>query len=172
MQISATELMKKLKYIEEEINAIHQQDEEKSFVPVAESREDGVSTLVPLYPSNYDLEENRNRVRNLHEEERRIKKVLNEFNNSQKVSGYDFTIAEGLVRIAELRGEIRVLTNMTKSGAYAYDRYRSASSSLTKAMFDINMAKEYLRHYQRELSSLQVAVDKTNLTSSINYSED
>ena len=61
---------------------------------------------------------------------------------------------------------------MTENGAYAYDRYRSASSSLTKAMFDINMAKEYLRHYQRELSSLQVAVDKTNLTSSINYSED
>ena len=169
MHISATELMKRLKYIEEEINDIHHKDEESSYVPVSETREEGKVTLTPLYESTYNFLDNRNRIKELHEEERQIKRVLNQFNNDTKVIGYDFSIAEGLVRIAELKGEIRVLTNMTKNGEYFTDIYRSSSNSLKKVVFDIKEAKETLKNYQKELSALQVAVDRTNLNSSINY---
>ena len=169
MKLSATELMKRLKFIEEEINDIHHEDEDKSYVPVTETKVDGKTTLVPLYETGYNFEANRARIKELHEEEREIKRLLNKFNNETNVIGYDFTVAEGLVRIAELKGEVRVLTNITKGDRYSYDRYNRGASSLTGVAFDLQKAKEILKGYQRELSALQVAVDRTNLNSSINY---
>ena len=158
MKSSATELMKKLKFIQVEINDIHNQDNEKSFVPVKESGES--------YESEYDFASNRARIKELHDEERNIKRLLNRFNTETLVAGYDFSIAEGLVRIAQLKGEITVLTNITKEGKYSFDSYRAP---VRKATFDVQEAKELLRQYQRELSALQVAVDKTNLNSTIEY---
>ena len=167
MSASATELMKQLKYIEAEINDIHRNDEEKSTVPAVETVVDNRTTLAPLYEGTYNFEDNRNRIRELFSEEREIKRILSRFNNETMVEGYDFTIAEGLVRIAELKSEIKVLTNITKGGEYVADRY--SSSSVKMAVFDVRAARKVLKEYQRELSALQVAVDKTNLNSKIEY---
>lgn len=167
MKISATELMKKLKYIEEEINDIHHNDEEKAYVAVNERCSDNGTELVPLYINDYDFVANRNRIKELHQEEREIKRLLNKFNINTNVMGYDFSIAEGLVRIAELKGEIKILAFLAKTGEFTTDSYRSAS--LKKASFDVKLAKDTLREAQRELSALQVAIDKTNLNSQIEY---
>lgn len=158
MKSSATELMKKLKFIQTEINDIHNEDVEKSFVPVKDNGEP--------FESEYDFASNRARIKELHHEERDIKRLLNRFNTETVVIGYDFSIAEGLVRIAQLKGEITVLTNITRGGKYSFDSYRTP---VKKATFDVQEAKELLRQYQRELSALQVAVDKTNLNSTIEY---
>ena len=71
------------------------------------------------------------------------------------------------MRIAELKSEIRVLAGFAKNGEY-HSIYRD-SSSLRKATFDIQEARKTLVEYQKELSALQVAVDKTNLNSTITY---
>ena len=167
MKASPTELMKRLKYVEEEIKDIHNNDEEKSSVPVTEVVYDRKSSLTPLYETTYNFDENRSRIRELYEEEREIKRLLSKFNNETLVDGYKFTISEGLVRIAELKSEIKVITNITKNGEYHSERYNG--SNVKKAVFDIKAAKNVLRQYQRELSALQVAVDRTNLNSTIEY---
>ena len=167
MSSSATELMKRLKYIEQEINDIHHDDEEKSAVPAVETVEEKRTVLRPLYEGTYDFEENRSRIRELFVEEREIRRLLNRFNNETVVEGYDFTVAEGLVRIAELKSEIKAITNITRGGKYFTERY--SSSSVKMAAFDVKAARNVLREYQRELSALQVAVDKTNLNSKIEY---
>ena len=165
MKVSATELMKRLKYIEEEINDIHRNDEEKAYVAVNERHSDRGVELVPLYESGYDFVGNRNRIKELHDEERKIKRILNRFNNDTNVAGYDFPVAEGLVRIAELKAEVRVLTNLSRNGEVSYDAYARTDYPLKKASFDVKVAREALKEAQRELSALQVAIDKTNLTS-------
>ena len=168
MQISATELMKRLKYIETELDDIHQNDENNSAVPVTETVIDNKTKLTQLYETAYNFEENRKRIQELFKEEREIKKLLNKFNNEKLVEGHDFTVAEGLVRIAQLKSEIRIITSITKNGEYFRpDRY--SSSGVKKSVFDIKAAKETLKEYQRELSALQVAVDRTNLNSTIEY---
>lgn len=167
MKSSATELMKQLKYIEEEIRDVHRADEEKSAVPAVETVCESKTTLRPLYDGTYDFDENRSRIKELFCQEREIKRLLNKFNSETLVDGYGFTIAEGLVRIAELKSEVQVLTRMTKNGEVYAERYNS--SSLKMAAFDVKAAKKILKEYQRELSALQVAVDKTNLNSIIEY---
>lgn len=170
MKVTSTELMKQLKYIEEEINDIHLNDEQDCTVLAEKITDDaGKTVIVPVYASDYDFALNRKRIKELHEEERKIRNVLNTFNNKTLVCGYNFTISEGLVRIAELKGEIRVLTKLSKKGEYSYTTsYRNNEATIYKTTYSVEDAKKALRQAQKELSALQVAIDKTNLNSEIN----
>ena len=167
MKISATELMKKLKYLEEEINAIYRDDAESSYVPVDKVlTEDGTRKIVPLYEITYDFEENRKRIEELNKQEVKIRRVLNDFNTKTKVIGYDFNINEGLVRLAQLKEEVRHLTAMLNKGRYYRDNYRTET---TMAAYNYEIARATLRELQQKLSAIQVAIDKTNLNSVVEY---
>ena len=167
MITTATELMKRLKFIEQDITNVHASDEKDSYVPVVESIDkDGHKSLSPAYDVIYDFMGNRERIRELYEEESQIKKVLNEFNQRTLINGYNLTISEGLVRLGQLKSEVTVLTNITRRGKYIQDSYREG---IRKATYDDKVVKDELRKAQRELSALQVAIDRTNLTVEIEY---
>ena len=85
------------------------------------------------------------------------------------VHGQPFTINEGLVRLAQIKGEVVALTNMTKRGQYVHDAY--TRDNVCMATYNLDEAKGALRIVQRELSALQVAIDKTNLNSEIEYED-
>lgn len=159
--------MKKLKYLEEEMSTIHKDDEDNSYVPVEKGvGEDGTSKLVPLYEVTYDFVGNRKRIAELQVEEVKIRRVLNEFNTKTKVVGYDYNVNEGLVRLAQLKCEVKHLTAMLDKGRYHRDSYRSETSM---AAYECDTARRTLRELQQQLSALQVAIDKTNLNSVIEY---
>ena len=66
MITTATELMKRLKFIEQDIATVHQNDERDSYVPVVEStNKDGHKTLSPAYDVVYDFMGNRERIKAL-----------------------------------------------------------------------------------------------------------
>lgn len=109
---------------------------------------------------------NRERIKELYKEELGIKKVLNEFNQRTHIDGYNLTISEGLVRLGQLKEEVKVLTSITRRGKYIQDTYREG---IRKATYDDKVVKDELRKTQHELSTLQVAIDKTNLTVEIEY---
>lgn len=169
MKITATELMKQLKFIQEEIAEIHQDDNNKSSVLVEKVTDDNnKSKLVPLYAEEYDFLNNRKRIDSLYEEERKIRNLLSIFNTKTLVIGYNFNINEGLVRLAQLKEEIRVLTYLARKSQYeSTTNYRNNEVTIYKTSYDIDEAKNYLRKAQKESSALQVAIDKTNLNSEI-----
>ena len=169
MKITATELMKQLKFIQEEIATIHQDDNNKSYVLVEKVTDDNnKSKLVPLYAEEYNFLNNRNRINDLYLEERKIRNLLSIFNTKTLVIGYDFNINEGLVRLAQLKEEIKVLTNLARKSQYeSTTNYRNNEVIIYKVSYDIDEAKNYLRKVQKEMSALQVAIDKTNLNSQI-----
>lgn len=159
--------MKKLKYIEQEIADIHLCDEKDAYVPIIENTDkDGHKTLTPAYEVIYDFMGNRERIKELYKEESDIKKVLNEFNQRTLINGYNLTISEGLVRLGQLKEEVKVLTSITRRGKYIQDSYREG---IRKATYDDKVVKDELRKAQHELSALQVAIDRTNLTVQIDY---
>lgn len=172
MNLTATELMKRLKFLEEEIAEIHRLDEEKSAVLV-EKKEDatGKTSFVPLYEEAYDFAENRKRVEELFSEERKIRLALHSFNVETKIEGFGFTLAEGLVRLGQLKSEIKVLTNLAKKGQYSSSTSYNGDVVIYRSSYSAEEAKKALRAAQKELSALQVAIDKTNLTSKIEFAE-
>ena len=173
MKITATELMKQLKFIQEEITTIHQDDNNKSYVLVEKVTDDNNrSKLVPLYAEEYNFLNNRNRINSLYIEERKIRNLLSIFNTKTLVIGYDFNINEGLVRLAQLKEEIKVLTNLARKSQYeSTTNYRNNEVIIYKVSYDIDEAKNYLRKAQKEMSALQVAIDKTNLNSQIDIED-
>ena len=173
MKITATELMKQLKLIQEEIATIHQDDNNKSYVLVEKVTDDNnKSKLVPLYAEEYNFLNNRNRINDLYLEERKIRNLLSIFNTKTLVIGYDFNINEGLVRLAQLKEEIKVLTNLARKSQYeSTTNYRNNEVIIYKVSYDIDEAKNYLRKAQKEMSALQVAIDKTNLNSQIDIED-
>ena len=158
-----TELMKALKAIEVEISQIYEQDEKHSAVSIDKD------TKEPLFESNYNYLDNRRRVNDLQMEERKIKKALSKFNSTTNVEGYNFTVGEGLVKIGQLRREIHILTILTKRAEVFLDSARYSSDDYKRVCYNIEDAKADLKLAQRELSDLQVAIDRTNLNSNIDY---
>ncbi|MCI6215940.1 MAG: hypothetical protein MR659_02450 [Mollicutes bacterium] len=170
MKITATELMKKLKFIEEELNDIYSDDKINSTVLMEKKTDnDGETTYNPAFANEYDFASNRKKVKELFNEERKIKNVLNTFNNNTLVDGYDFNINEGLVRLAELKKEISTLTILAKKTQFFSTTNYNREISVYKSCYNIEDAKNILKETQRELSALQVAIDKTNLNSSIEF---
>lgn len=170
MKLTATELMKKLKFIEEELNDIYSDDKTNCTVLMEKKTDkDGKSTYNPAFTNEYDFASNRKKVKELFNEERRIKNVLNTFNNNTLVDGYDFNINEGLVRLAELKKEISTLTILAKKTQFFSTTNYKGEISVYKSCYNIDDAKNILKETQRELSALQVAIDKTNLNSSIEF---
>ncbi len=168
MKVSATELMKQLKFIEEEIENIYRADSEKSTVTVYKDTDDkGKQIYVPMYESGYDFSANRQRIEELYDEERKIKNKLNLFNSTTNVVGYDFNVNEGLIRIAQYKREIKSLTNLSNKNEYMSISSYGRETSFSKVVYSLEDAKKALREYQRKLSALQVAIDKTNLNSTI-----
>ena len=166
--ISATELMKKLRFIEQEINTVYDEDEKMAYVPAEKATdENGNVRLTPVYTASYDFVANREKVKELQQEEIKIRKVLSDFNYKTKVMGYDFTINEGLIKLGQLKSEVKIISNMVKKGQYVKDAYSRENYSL--AAYDLTTAKNILKEIQKELSALQVALDKTNLNSNIDY---
>lgn len=169
MKVTATELMKQLKYIESEIEDIHNADKNNCTALLQKQNDSkGNQVLVPLYESDYDFASNRAKIRELHKEERKIRNTLSLFNAKTKVDGNNFTISEGLVRIAELKSEISILAGLASRTQFnTKTSYQEVH--VIKTLYNVEEAKEVLRAYQRELSALQVAIDKTNLNSEIEF---
>ena len=164
MKSSATELMKNLNGVEEEIRLIHNEDLEESSVLL------NSETGNPLYVSKYDFMANRQKINELRAEERKIKALLAKFNYETKVIGYDFNINEGLVRLGQLKDNIKVLLTLSrKSEVFSSGRTYDGSQQLNKVCYSIEEARKVLKETQKELSALQVAIDRTNLTSVIEY---
>ena len=154
--------MKELKFFQEELRRLHREDEERSYAPVNDK-------LEYKYNSGYSYEDNRKRIHEIHVEEMKIRTALAKFNAVTKADGLDMTISEALVRIAQLRDEIKALMSMTsRPEIYTEDRY-SGGQVTYKIMYDLNMVKDDLAKAQRELANIQMAVDRTNLTALVKY---
>ncbi len=95
MKKSNTELMKELKELQTLINYAQSREDRTRIVTYSENDRDVVE-------SEYDYETTRNHQATLQKEERNIKKLLAMSNAATIVDGFDMTIAEALVYLAQL----------------------------------------------------------------------
>lgn len=160
-----TLLMKELNYLRAEASRLHQEDIDRSYAPINEKNE-------YKYDTGYSYENNRKEIERINKEELRIRSTLAKFNSVTKVKGLDLTIAEALVKIAQLKEEIRVLTRLANKQEYeekSIGNYIGSQTITNKINYDQNKVITDLNKLQRELSAIQIAVDETNLTTQIEF---
>lgn len=166
MKKIATLLMKELNYLKKEAAKLQQEDVDLSNVPLNEN-------MQAIYDTGYVYENNRAKIKQIHEEELKIKSALARFNSVTKVMGLDITIAEALVRIGQIKSEIDALTYLANQAEYVECRkhniYGNEVSSVRKINYSKERVSQDLEALRKELTAIQIAIDKTNLTSEVEY---
>lgn len=163
MKKTPTLLMKELKYYHEEVNRLYSEDQERSSAPINEKNE-------YKYETGYSYENNRREIERIHEEELKIKSALAKFNAVTKVDGLDMTISEALVKIAQLKEDIKVLMPLANRAEVfrKNDDFRSSAETY-KITYNQAKVRDDLRKLQKELTTIQMAVDRINLTALVEY---
>ena len=154
--------MKELKFFQEELKRLYKEDEERSYAPVNEKME-------YKYETGYSYENNRKKIHNIHEEELKIRSALAKFNATTQVDGLDMTISEALVKIGQLKDEIKVLMPMASRAEIFTEDHYASSPTTNKIIYSQIKVKDDLTKAQRELANIQMAVDRTNLTALVEY---
>ena len=154
--------MKELKYLGEEVKRLYKEDEERSYAPLNENME-------LKYKTGYSYEHNHEEIHKLHAEELRIKSALAKYNSVTVIDEINMTIAEALVKMAQLKEEIKVLSPLAdKSEIFKLQNYRYDEETY-KIVYNQGKVIEDLRQLQRQLSKIQMAVDRINLTALVEY---
>lgn len=162
MKKSNTELMKELKELQTLINYAQSREDRTRIVTYSENDRDVVE-------SEYDYETTRNHQATLQKEERNIKKLLAMSNAATIVDGFDMTIAEALVYLAQLSQNKARMTRLASREKLTRERTYNGWTEYSKACYDIKKAQDDLGAINREIAKLQIAIDKTNLTNDIEY---
>ena len=162
MQKTPTLLMKELTFLKKEAQRLYDAEEERSCAPVNDK-------MSFKYDTGYSYEDTRKELKRIHDDELRIRTALIKFNCTTKVIGYDLTLTEALIRLAQLRKEVDSLEELAERAEYFEDDddYDEKKPNTMKICYDLKNAKADLRKCEKELSDLQVAIDKTNLTTPI-----
>jgi hypothetical protein len=155
-----TELMKELKVIQELINFSQRNEERKCVITYTQQDRSELE-------NDYDYEVARKELEKLQNEERKIKNLLAISNATTKVIGYDITIAESLVYLAQLSQNKALLSKMAGREKLSRRTTYSGDSEYTKACYDIKKAQADLADVNREIAKLQMAIDRTNLNNII-----
>ena len=123
---------------------------------------------------DFDYGEFVKKIDELQAQERKIKTLLAYSNATTKLVGIeDLTIGEGLVKLAQLNSKLRTLAGykttkqVVKTVKHATFEGDKDRVYVTEYLYDPKNVDEDIKSLQREISHLQVAIDRTNLTNMI-----
>ena len=155
MKICHMEAMKEIKSLEEEKSNILTSERISNKISYKEG-EAKVDT-------DYSYAETRKRVAEIDAKVRKIRSALALANCTVALEGFDVTIGEGLVLLAQLNAEYERLDNMS-SERQVYRRI-TANGVLeyTECLYDVKAVNEDKKALRRKISALQVAIDRANL---------
>lgn len=119
--------------------------------------------------TDYSYLETSNKLDEIDKEIRHLKAVLNKSNSVTIVKGFDFTLSEALVYLAQLNGKLNRLKELSaiKPLSRSSASYRDSNYEYTKALFDPKKVKADYDACFDYISRLQMAIDLTNLTTEV-----
>ena len=155
-----TEIMKTIKRLEEEKDSwtIHEKNNCRITYMVDEE---------PIIP-NYDYEETSKQLVWYDDEIRRLKGLLAYANSTVIVEGFDMTINQAIIYLAQLNERLKrydyliTFQKLTRK-TVGFD----GKVEYTKIIYDQEDAGRKLEEVKTEIIQLQMAIDRTNLTSYI-----
>lgn len=161
-----TELMKELKAVQADLAELIADASNKNTVSYYEGEEE--------VERDFDYKKFVDKMTDLREQERRIKTLLAYSNATTKLVGMEeLTIGEGLLKLAQLNNQLRTIAGyktrkqVVKNVKHATFEGDKDRVFVTEHLHDPAQVDTDIKALQREISQLQVAIDRTNLTNMI-----
>ncbi len=161
MKMSHTEAMKEIKKLEDQKSALLQEENDTCTVTYTEN-ETPIDTKYDYTKFTAELDSIDTRIRQL-------KGALAKSNATTIVKGFDMSISEALVYLAQLNNHLSRFKKLAEKQPLVRNSalYRNASYELTKTLYDVSVAKKEYQNCFDTISKLQMAIDLTNLTTEI-----
>lgn len=117
--------------------------------------------------TGYSYAQTREEIATIDDKVRKIKHKLAKANCSVKVDGFDMTLGEALVYLAQLNGEL-VRLNGLSSERQEYTAIAQGGITLHyECLYDVKSAEADAAALTGKIGKLQVAIDRANLTNFI-----
>lgn len=155
MKMTHTEAMKLIKELEREKSDLIAFEDRNCFCSYKEN-ETKIST-------GYDYAAARGRVDEIDAAVRRLRFALAKANVAVTLEGFDMTVAEGLVWIAQLQDKRRQLESLACETQLSRRITPNGILEYTERLYDVNEAKAQAAETVRTIHALQVAIDRANL---------
>ena len=161
MKMTHTEAMKEIKKTEDAKRRLIEDEEETCTVTYTE-KENPIDT-------GYNYEETNKTIIDYDFKIRHLKALLAKSNATTIVKGFDMTISEALIYLAQLTQQLQRFKELSSKQPLARvgATYRNASYEFTKTLYDVKEAKRQYQECFDLISKLQMAIDLTNLTTTI-----
>lgn len=163
MKCTSSELAKLLRSLKEAEKLILSNERKSMFFSAALSED--IEEIRPEYEYKKLQEE----LMEIGRKIRVIKHALNCFNVSTRLPGMDITIDQALVYLPQLTARKEKLDKMQKHLARErvedrWDRSRSMIAEYEFANYDLNQVREDYKKVNDELTAVQNALDRVNIT--------
>lgn len=159
MKVCNSEARKLIKELEERKNLVVYTEEYRSRISYKEGEE---KTL-----TKYDYAATRKELCEIDERIRKIKHALAVANCSVKIDGFDITIGEALVYLAQLNAEYDRLDDLTDYDKLSRRITANGVLEFTECLYDPEKVESDQRALYSQIGKLQVAIDRANLTNYI-----
>ena len=159
MKICNTEAMKRIKELEAQKEMLV--DNEDRYCQV--SYKEGENKIA----GDYDYDDTRKKIDALDDEMRAIRCALSKANCTVKVDGFGVTIGEALVMLAQKQNKKAQLESLTENKQLSRNVTYNGVVEYTECVYDVKRVKDDLKMLRGEISALQMAIDRANLTNYI-----
>lgn len=159
MKICHMEAMKIVKELEQQKNILIADEDNRCTVSYREDEE-----KVAL---NYNYDETRAKIKEIDDKVRMIKSKLAKSNCSVMVDGFDVTIGEALVLLAQLQNEIQQLDYLADKEQLTRRITYNGVVEYTECNYDVEKVKAEMQAMRAKVGKLQVAIDRANLVTEI-----
>lgn len=159
LTLCSAEIMKMIKDLEEEKCSVIHKEDNHSLVSYKEGEKKS--------PSDYDYNESRQSITKINDKIRYLKFALQKANCSTWVLGFDMTVSEALVYLAQLTSEYDQLSHLSRRIQISRRITPNGVLEYTECMFDVKQAEKDKFELKTKIGKLQVAIDRANLTNEI-----
>ncbi len=159
MTVCIAEAMKHIKDLEEEKQQLLYNENRRCLV----SYKEGEKKVFP----DYSYEGTRTRVKEIDSEVRKVKYIISRANCEIMLDGFDMSISEGLVYLAQLGKEHDQLSRLANRDQVTRRITPNGVLEYTECLYDVKEVEKAQKELNKTIGKLQVAIDRANLISMI-----
>lgn len=159
MKMCNAEIIKKIKHLEQKKLQILQ-DEKQTCTTTYITESDKISVT-------YNFTETRQVVEQIDNEVRHLKCLLSVVNSTVRIDGFDMTIGESLVYLAQLNSKRGVLEKMAGKQEKCRNSTYNGEVEYVELNYSLSDCRQQLENIQNEIQRLQMEIDRTNLSNMV-----
>ena len=160
MKICSAEAMKIIKELEEEKNQTIANEDRRSTV----SYKEGETKTIP----DYDYKKTRSDICELDDKIRALKfKVAKSNCETLLTGGFDCSVREGLVLLAQLRSRLEQAESLADTQQLTRRITSNGVLEFTECLYSVKEVENELKDLNKQIGKLQIAIDSANLTNEI-----